>query len=310
MLRALFTSCLLSCALSSDDGAAASVAFAQAAQPAQHAPASWYLISPRNESFTFRVPAVPRVYVSQREDESSYREIGGAQIKRQLTLHAYHDGAVYLVHLYKTSSPDRLMRALVRNELSKAVLLRDLKAEGLDGEEYETNHENAYVRTRFVKSGKFLYELQAAARDTGDPTLAAFLSSFGVGEPNRAPVKEVVHVVAPSRQPDAPGGGAPTGDAGPVLNSREVTRKAVILYKPEPIYTEEARRRSITGEVKIRLVLASGGEVTNVAVIDGLEGGLTETAVEAARSIRFLPAEKDGRRVSQYAMVVYNYNIY
>jgi outer membrane biosynthesis protein TonB len=41
-----------------------------------------------------------------------------------------------------------------------------------------------------------------------------------------------------------------------------------------------------------------------------LPDGLTEKAMEAARRIQFTPAEKDGRRVSQYATINYNFNIY
>jgi hypothetical protein len=32
--------------------------------------------------------------------------------------------------------------------------------------------------------------------------------------------------------------------------------------------------------------------------------------MEAARRIQFTPAEKDGHRVSQYATINYNFNIY
>src|ERR671939_458012 len=35
-----------------------------------------------------------------------------------------------------------------------------------------------------------------------------------------------------------------------------------------------------------------------------------EAAVAAARSIKFIPAQKDGRAVSQYVTIEYNFNIY
>jgi outer membrane biosynthesis protein TonB len=37
---------------------------------------------------------------------------------------------------------------------------------------------------------------------------------------------------------------------------------------------------------------------------------LTEKAIAAARRIQFSPAMKDGRAVSQYIRVEYNFNIY
>jgi outer membrane biosynthesis protein TonB len=37
---------------------------------------------------------------------------------------------------------------------------------------------------------------------------------------------------------------------------------------------------------------------------------LTEKAIAAARQIRFQPAQKDGRAVSQWITIEYNFNIY
>lgn len=48
----------------------------------------------------------------------------------------------------------------------------------------------------------------------------------------------------------------------------------------------------------------------NVFVVRGLPHGLTETAIGAAVRIRFEPAQKDGRAVSQYVVLEYNYNIF
>jgi TonB family protein len=90
----------------------------------------------------------------------------------------------------------------------------------------------------------------------------------------------------------------------------EVTRRAVINSRPEPLYTDEARKEQITGTVVLRLVLNADGTVTNIVPLNRLGGGLTEKAIEAARRIQFTPAERDGRRVSQYATINYNFNIY
>ncbi len=44
--------------------------------------------------------------------------------------------------------------------------------------------------------------------------------------------------------------------------SKDVTRKASIIAKPEPGYTEEARKNNVTGEVLLRVVLSSNGTVS------------------------------------------------
>jgi TonB family protein len=107
-----------------------------------------------------------------------------------------------------------------------------------------------------------------------------------------------------------PGGGGGGGDYSRTFSPKEVTRKAVITYNPEPLFTEEARKNNTVGEVILRVVLSSSGSVTNIVPVKRLPDGLTEKAIEAAHKIRFTPAEKDGHKVSQYSTIVYNFNIY
>ena len=89
-----------------------------------------------------------------------------------------------------------------------------------------------------------------------------------------------------------------------------MTRKALITYKPEPSFTEDARKNNVTGVVRLKAILSASGAVTGISVVKGLPDGLTEKAIAAARQIRFTPAEKDGHTVSQYVTLEYNFNIY
>ena len=105
-------------------------------------------------------------------------------------------------------------------------------------------------------------------------------------------------------------GGGGGGDYNRVFSGREVSQKARVLSKPEPQYTEEARKNQITGTVVLRAVFTSGGQVTNIRAVSGLPYGLTERAIAAARLIKFSPAMKDGRAVSMYIQLEYNFNLY
>ena len=108
-----------------------------------------------------------------------------------------------------------------------------------------------------------------------------------------------------------PGGGGGGGtDYNKIFNPRDVTQKAKIISKPEPGYTEEARKNQISGTVTLRAVLSSSGAVTGIRPVSNLPYGLTEKAIAAARQIKFIPAQKDGRAVSQYVTIEYNFNIY
>jgi TonB family protein len=110
------------------------------------------------------------------------------------------------------------------------------------------------------------------------------------------------------------GGGAGGGGGGTdykqVFSGKDVNSKARVLSKPEPQYTEEARKNQITGTVILRAVFTSGGQVTNISARSGLPFGLTERAIAAARQIRFVPATKDGHPVSMYIQLEYNFNLY
>jgi len=107
-----------------------------------------------------------------------------------------------------------------------------------------------------------------------------------------------------------PGGGGGGTDYNKIFSGREVTSKARVLSKPEPTYTESARKNQITGTVVLRAVFSSGGTVTNIHAVSGLPDGLTERAIAAAKSIRFVPATKDGRPVSMWMELQYNFNLY
>ena len=95
-----------------------------------------------------------------------------------------------------------------------------------------------------------------------------------------------------------------------VLRGSEVEQRARLLSKPEPQYTEEARRNQVTGTVVLRVVFSSMGEVVDIHAVQLLPFGLTEKAIAAARQIRFQPATRGGQPVSVYMQLEYNFNLY
>jgi TonB family protein len=103
--------------------------------------------------------------------------------------------------------------------------------------------------------------------------------------------------------------GASADPARKIYSARDGIQRAQILAKPEPGYTEEARRAGVTGVVRLRVVLGGDGKVRHVLVLRRLSHGLTEQAVEAARRVRFNPATLNGQPVSQYVILEYGFNI-
>ena len=68
-----------------------------------------------------------------------------------------------------------------------------------------------------------------------------------------------------------------------------------ILSKPTPVYTEEARRLGIQGEVALSVVFEANGSIRVLGVVKSLGHGLDQAAEVAAGRIRFKPALQDGK---------------
>jgi TonB family protein len=112
------------------------------------------------------------------------------------------------------------------------------------------------------------------------------------------------------RQPGCCGAGGNAGDGYGTYSGSQVEQRARVLFKPEPQYTEEARKNQVTGTVMLRVVFSSSGEVVQIRARRMLPFGLTEQAIAAARQIRFVPAMKDGHPVSVFMQLEYNFNLY
>lgn len=95
-----------------------------------------------------------------------------------------------------------------------------------------------------------------------------------------------------------------------VFSPKELTTRAVITSRPEPMYAEDARRAQTFGSVRVRLVLSADGGVQHILALGSLPNGLTQRAVDAARAIQFKPATLNGRAVSQLTTIDYNFNIF
>ena len=95
-----------------------------------------------------------------------------------------------------------------------------------------------------------------------------------------------------------------------VYKGAEVDTKVRVLSKPNPSYTEEARRNQVRGTVVLRCVFSADGHVRAIHVVAGLPDGLSDQAMEVARRIKFVPATKDGKPVSMWMELEYNFNLY
>jgi TonB family protein len=203
------------------------------------------------------------------------------------------------------------------------------------GREYTILLGNKVGVTHFYVAGPQIYVLTALNANASFAGTQRFINSFGI-KGQALPVAATPPAagsgagqgigtgagIGPGRGGNISGGdrnvggGTPSGGTGDnadynrIFSGREVTEKARVLSKPEPQYTESARKYSVVGTVILRAVFARFGEVNNIKVVTKLPHGLTQQAVSAARQIRFTPASKDGHAVSMYIQLEYNFNLY
>jgi protein TonB len=72
---------------------------------------------------------------------------------------------------------------------------------------------------------------------------------------------------------------------------------ARLLSTPAPVYTEEAQRLNVTGDVLIEVEMAADGKVHFRRLLRGLGHGLDEAAIAAVNQTRCQPAFKCGRPI-------------
>jgi len=76
-----------------------------------------------------------------------------------------------------------------------------------------------------------------------------------------------------------------------------------ITYKPNPVYTNEARSLKLEGEVLLEVEFTANGQLHVNRVVRGLGHGLDEAAIAAANKIRFKPAMRNGQAMDSTAIV-------
>ena len=92
-----------------------------------------------------------------------------------------------------------------------------------------------------------------------------------------------------------PGAGGGTG-GGPYRAGSGVEPPR-LLREVKAQYTDEARRRGITGNVLLEIVITRDGTVGDVSIRRGLGAGLDQRAIDAVRQWSFAPARRLGTPV-------------
>jgi TonB family protein len=82
-----------------------------------------------------------------------------------------------------------------------------------------------------------------------------------------------------------------------------------VISKTEPQYTPEAKDQKVQGTVVMRMVIDRDGIAQDIAVVQSLDEGLDQSAVDAVSHWHFAPAKKDGKPVRVFATIEVNFRL-
>ena len=260
----------------------------------------WNRYRLKDGDFSVLLPAAPGLI--------SYKTFGqlvsGSRLRH--TIGAYYQGSAYTISVFDTRlSFDEFISRFASSAIGQ--FKRDLNIQGAAGKEYALD-EPAKGITQIFALKKRIYIFSAGSSVFGNPSVdfPKFFQSIGFGRSIGANViREGPSEVQVTYSPPL----IKEGES-PTFTGKELTQKGRVFSKPEPSYTEEARQAQTTGTVVLRAIFDANGEVTNIRALSGLPHGLTEQAIIAARQIRFIPAIKDGKFVSMFIQLEYNFNLH
>ncbi len=97
---------------------------------------------------------------------------------------------------------------------------------------------------------------------------------------------------------------------GPVYKSGPGISVPVILYAPDPEYTDKARRKKLTGSVMVSAIVGADGHTHDVHAVTHLGMGLDENAIKAVQQFRFRPAIYNGKPVAYRVNIKEDFRIF
>ena len=259
-------------------------------------PLLWTQYTVKGEEFSVRLPTLPAMATSR----VFQARLGKERLERHLETSA--EGVVYTIDIFENPKPRQSLDDFIaENNANSAFDLttgRNLTVNGFAGKEYSSQNKTQPATVQFFATERRLYRFTATPSPAEHPGVEHFFSSIVLGKKADG-----------TKVDDGPGLRLELATGERVFRGNEVDTKVQILSKPKSLYTKEARKKELSGVVVLKVVFSANGKVTNIRVVSGLPYGLTESAIDAARKITFTPATKDGKPVSMWIQLEYNFNL-
>ncbi|HEX5601070.1 MAG TPA: energy transducer TonB [Pyrinomonadaceae bacterium] len=257
---------------------------------------TWQRYRVKDEEFSVTLPTDPAmatIKVARKSD---------GKLRLEKRLKTAYDGVDFTVEAFENPKPKQSLEQFI-NELGLTgeyeydpASKRSLTIDGFDGIEYSTANKTPAAIVRFLATEKHLYRFIASGPGL-EHHANQFFSTIKLGkDPIGIEISDGPGIPIPAPRTDEK-----------IYSGKEVDVKARVLTSSVFKYTAEAQKNQIAGTVILKVVFAKNGQVQNIHVVSGLPYGLSEEAINAARKVKFTPAIKDGKPVSMWFTLEYNF---
>lgn len=274
----------------------------------------WQLLEPKNEEFSVEV----------RTPFSAY----GLEKSRTY----YSTGYGPYLYVFTDRSEDRSNLKAIKKFVESEGKQLDIDGE-IDHPQRISFHDKYgyWNNIVFIRTKHRSYLAQTASQEENDEMAKRFLSSFRVTEsdlqnaPTNLPSTQEPAVNDGSQIKETESGIARDNGSG-ISNSRPGSDGGIISTPPPPIagniqpmrvsskprpgYTDLARLYQIQGVVILKVIFLDTAKIGEVSVVRGLPFGLTESAVDACKRMKFTPKMIDGKPQTVTKYVEFGFNTY
>ena len=256
-------------------------------------PQTWLTYTVRGAEFAVALPTIPAMTNTRTFNRPLKKTLLGR------LLNTTQDRIIYSIEVYENVEPKLSLDQFVAEETTQSrfdvTTEKPLTVDGFAGKEFSSVSESSPAMVQFFATEQRLYRFAVAGADANHDGVQRFFSSIRLGQlAGGVEVSEDPFVI----------------DGERIYTGKEVDEKVKFLRRPDPHYTETARRKGISGTVVLKAVCSANGRVTNIIVVRGLPLGLTEQAIAAAKAVEFTPAKKDGKPVSIWMQFEYNFSLF
>jgi len=283
------------------------------AQSVNTSSTEWVRIESPDKEFSVSVPSDYLVNVKKASIPTGVPGIGSFISNTSREVFAYENGVTISVD-FSEQSWAKANLARIQFDSDRSPLVSEFKIQGVFGK-IVIYQGKAYENKLFIATDDAYYIVSVSGKSKNDPAVVRFLTSIRIkGESlfkgGNIPVNEkVISAKQLKSSPEIVEAlkiKAAKMDRKVTLTSlaefkrvenEAGVRPAFVVSIPRPEYAGEISK---PGSYKVQVKLLANGQVGDILVATDLGEGFAKSYAEAAKNVKFLPAEKNGVPVDSF----------